>query len=171
VFLLLALGLTITDPAPRPQAAPTFRTGKTWASAAEQPSAPDCFPPAPPQPPAPGSPPAKITFEIDPPAPAAGELYELRVVFENEGAVALDIRSVGVTVRIDGKSVIAPLPALAKVAPPGEAVILLRVSEHWREVARWSFGVNVVATTAKWGVRYRNEVTWTASGAPDETDR
>jgi tRNA A-37 threonylcarbamoyl transferase component Bud32/tetratricopeptide (TPR) repeat protein len=102
--------------------------------------------------------PGKITFDINPEIVKAGDRYSVKIIFINEGAAPITIKSVMVTYIVNGKRAGGPVPTSISVVPPKQRVTVVENVDHWREdVTSW---VQEAKITTDRGETYTNTVTW-----------
>jgi tetratricopeptide (TPR) repeat protein len=102
--------------------------------------------------------PGKIHFDVSPDNVRPGDKYTVKVFMQNEGDAPIQVQSMLVTTKTNGKGISGPVPPRTAAVAPGQRALLLETSDVWREdTSAWTMEVSV--RTAR-GERYTNQVTW-----------
>lgn len=102
--------------------------------------------------------PGKLSFEIEPQTPKAGDKYTVRIVMQNEGSAPIQISSMLVATTVNGRKAQAPVPPQTKDVAPGQKATLLAVSDFWKDdTTAWS--MEVLVRTGR-NESYKNKVDW-----------
>ncbi|HEX6738937.1 MAG TPA: hypothetical protein VF310_11725, partial [Vicinamibacteria bacterium] len=105
-----------------------------------------------------GALPGKIYFEVAPDRVKPGDTYKVRVIFGNEGNAPIEIASMTVVGRVNGRQQSGPVTPLASKVAPFDRVLLREMPDLWKEeTTSWQMEVTVRTTR---GEVYRNELVW-----------
>jgi hypothetical protein len=105
-----------------------------------------------------GALPGKIYFEVQPEQVKPGDSYKVRVFFGNEGNAPIEIASMTVVGRINGRQQSGPVAPLVSKVAPYDRVLLREIHDLWREdTTSWQMEVTVRTDR---GETYKNEVIW-----------
>ncbi len=103
--------------------------------------------------------PGRLTFEISPTSPKAGDRYDVAAYLLNEGSQPIELETMVVTTTIDGRKQQGRVaPSASMVAPHQRALVFQIRNEVWkRDTQSWEMEI-VVFTSAR--ETYRNTLTW-----------
>jgi len=88
----------------------------------------------------------RLEFEVDPPAPGAGEAFLVRVYLINDGKKAVRLRGVALTIVVDGKRSSPPATSREHDIPPQSRALVAETSLTWPAGAS-SWSLEAVASS------------------------
>ncbi len=102
--------------------------------------------------------PGKISFDVEPDSPKAGERFSVKIVMQNEGAAPIQIKDMVVNTKVNGRGISGAVPPLARDVTAGGKATLFSVADTWKEdTSSWTMEVTVRTVR---GEKYVNSVTW-----------